>query len=99
MEKTTFLFVGALHPRKNISRLLLAFDNFKQSTKSSNKLLLLEQKNVVGIKNLTTLMKKMTFKKDVIFLQEEKKLKSSTTCMDQRLHYALFLILRDLGYQ
>lgn len=39
-----FLFVGALHPRKNISRLLQAFDAFKQKTKSSNKLLIVGNK-------------------------------------------------------
>ncbi|REK47103.1 MAG: glycosyltransferase family 1 protein [Bacteroidetes bacterium] len=35
-----FLFVGALHARKNISRLLTAFDIFKKHTGSSMKLIL-----------------------------------------------------------
>tara|TARA_B100001093_G_scaffold248933_2_gene238350 strand:- start:1653 stop:2777 length:1125 start_codon:yes stop_codon:yes gene_type:complete len=39
-----FLFVGALHPRKNISRLFQAFDTFKQKTKSANKLLIVGNK-------------------------------------------------------
>ena len=35
-----FLFVGALHPRKNIKRLLEAFDLFKTKTGSTTKLLI-----------------------------------------------------------
>ncbi|UOG76578.1 glycosyltransferase family 4 protein [Hymenobacter tibetensis] len=37
--KPYFLFVGALHPRKNLSNLLRAFDEFKQHTNSPAKLL------------------------------------------------------------
>jgi len=36
---TYFLFVGALHPRKNLVNLLKAFDDFKQQTGASAKLL------------------------------------------------------------
>jgi glycosyltransferase involved in cell wall biosynthesis len=39
-----FLFVGALHPRKNIKRMLQAFDIFKEETKSTNKLLIVGAK-------------------------------------------------------
>ena len=39
-----FLFVGALNPRKNIKRLLIAFDLFKTETKSKNKLLIVGAK-------------------------------------------------------
>lgn len=39
-EKPYFIFVGALHPRKNIDRLLLAFDSFKQKTQSDTQLLI-----------------------------------------------------------
>jgi glycosyltransferase involved in cell wall biosynthesis len=35
-----FIFVGALHPRKNIIRLLQAFERFKANTKSDTRLLL-----------------------------------------------------------
>lgn len=35
-----FLYLGAIHPRKNIARLLLAFDAFKQKSKAPIKLLL-----------------------------------------------------------
>ena len=39
-----FLYVGALHPRKNIERLLLAFDKFKGETSSLTKLVLVGRK-------------------------------------------------------
>ncbi len=35
-----FLFVGALHPRKNLMRLVQAFERFKQATNSTTKLLI-----------------------------------------------------------
>ena len=35
-----FLYLGSIHPRKNIPRLLQAFDQFKSKTKSTMKLLL-----------------------------------------------------------
>ncbi|MFT5822996.1 MAG: glycosyltransferase involved in cell wall biosynthesis [Crocinitomix sp.] len=35
-----FIFVGALHPRKNLGRLLAAFDAFKKRTNSENQLLI-----------------------------------------------------------
>jgi glycosyltransferase involved in cell wall biosynthesis len=61
-----FLFVGALHPRKNISRLFEAFDKFRNETSSEVKLV------IVGEKYYWTNEIKKTFlnlknKKDVIF--------------------------------
>lgn len=38
--KPYFFYAGAIHPRKNIPRLIRAFDGFKQKTKSPAKLLL-----------------------------------------------------------
>jgi glycosyltransferase involved in cell wall biosynthesis len=35
-----FVFVGALHPRKNVKRLLEAFNNFKSNTASTTRLLI-----------------------------------------------------------
>lgn len=61
-----FVFVGAIHPRKNIHRILEAFDNFKSSGKYSHKLLLVGKK-----KWWTSEMEKsfqgMKSKNDVIF--------------------------------
>jgi len=61
-----FLFVGALHPRKNIKRLLVAFDLFKTETKSKNKLL------IVGAKmwwnsELEEAFENLSHKEDVVF--------------------------------
>ena len=36
-----FLFVGAIHPRKNLKRLLLAFDSFKARVQSDHRLLII----------------------------------------------------------
>ena len=79
--KDYFLFVGALHPRKNIKRLLMAFDQFKSITKSGNKLL------IVGAKmwwndELESCFDQLTYKEEVIFtgrisLEELKALYSS----------------------
>ncbi len=39
-----FVFVGTMHPRKNIDNLLLAFDQFKKKTKSNVKIVLIGDK-------------------------------------------------------
>lgn len=61
-----FLFVGSLHPRKNISRLFEAFDLFKSDRKSNIKLV------IVGEKYYWTTAIKMTYinmkyKNEVVF--------------------------------
>lgn len=43
--KNYFIYVGSIHPRKNVSRLLQAFDQFKQQTSSDFKLLLVGRKS------------------------------------------------------
>jgi glycosyltransferase involved in cell wall biosynthesis len=65
-DKEYFVFVGALHPRKNISRLLLAFDKLKSEEKGETKLV------IVGEKYYWTKEIKMTYismkhKQDVVF--------------------------------
>ena len=42
--KPYFIYVGALHARKNIERMLLAFDQFKKTTKSDYKMLIVGEK-------------------------------------------------------
>jgi len=44
MGQPYFLFVGSLHPRKNLARLFAAFDLFKQRTDSKVKLLVVGEK-------------------------------------------------------
>lgn len=62
-----FLFVGMIHPRKNLVNLLLAFDEFKKSASSGMKLVVagdLLFKN----KTIKSTIQKMQFHKDVIFV-------------------------------
>ncbi len=65
-EKEYFIFVGSLHPRKNIARLFLAFDIFKRETKSDIKLVIVGGK-MFKTSDLTDVFNKMEFKDDVIF--------------------------------
>ncbi|HET6225139.1 MAG TPA: glycosyltransferase family 1 protein [Bacteroidia bacterium] len=61
-----FLFVGALHPRKNIARLFQAFDNFKNKKSNPMKLVIVGEKYywTAEIKQAYINMK---FKDDVVF--------------------------------
>ncbi len=61
-----FLYVGALHPRKNIDRLLQAFDDFKKSTKAETKLVLVGRK-AWGNQEMEAVYEAMTYKEDVVF--------------------------------
>ena len=61
-----FLFVGALHPRKNISRLLTAYDLFKVETQSKYKLLI-AGREMFGNEEMKRIWSTMKFKDDVIF--------------------------------
>jgi len=60
-----FLFMGSLHPRKNLARLFTAFDQFKQRDSSGTKLL------IVGMKkwwtgNIKEAFDNMTHQEDII---------------------------------
>ncbi len=65
-SKPYFLYVGSIHPRKNLERLLKAFDLFKQETKAEHKLLLT---GAIGWKIQETMKtyQTMKFKDDVLF--------------------------------
>ena len=43
-NKDYFLFIGAIHPRKNLGNILKAFDIFKEKTKSKTKFLVAGRK-------------------------------------------------------
>jgi len=64
--KDYFLYVSALHPRKNVKRLLQAFDKFKEANKSDIKLVLV---GPMYFKNneMEQVYKGMKFKDEVIF--------------------------------
>ncbi len=64
--KGYFVFVGSVHPRKNLKRLIIAFDNFKEKTNFEHKLI------IVGAKffknsDLFNVFEKLKFKNDIIF--------------------------------
>jgi glycosyltransferase involved in cell wall biosynthesis len=61
-----FLFVGSLHPRKNISRLFEAFDKFKSQNSNNVKLLIVGEKYYWTSQIKHTYLN-MKYKKDVIF--------------------------------
>ena len=64
--KAYFVFVGAMHPRKNTSRLLLAFDAFKKKSGSEMKMVMVGRK-AWGNAEMEQKFEGMTFKQDVIF--------------------------------
>ena len=61
-----FLFVGSLHPRKNIARLLLAFDKFKKAEPSTIKLVIVGEKMFMT-SEMEQAYSKMSFRNDVVF--------------------------------
>jgi glycosyltransferase involved in cell wall biosynthesis len=61
-----FIFVGTLHPRKNVAALLKAFDMFKKSSGSDIKLLIVGTKMFLN-KDMETAYYSMTYAHDVIF--------------------------------
>ncbi|MEM7370337.1 MAG: glycosyltransferase family 1 protein [Bacteroidota bacterium] len=61
-----FLFVGTIQPRKNLSRLLLAFDRFRQQTEEEVKLLIVGKKGW-QYRGIYETHANMRFREDVIF--------------------------------
>lgn len=64
--KNYFLFVGSLNPRKNISRLILAFDKFKSESSSDLKLLIAGSQGW-GQNELYNTVRELNCKDDIIF--------------------------------
>jgi glycosyltransferase involved in cell wall biosynthesis len=64
--KDYFLFVGALHPRKNISRLFKAFDKFKSKEQSDVKLVIVGEK-YYWTRDIKLAYINMKHKDDVVF--------------------------------
>ncbi len=65
--KPYFLFIGTIHPRKNLKHLLLAFDKLKLTTDNDTKLLVIGEKKW-WTKDLDKAYKSISCKEDVIFL-------------------------------
>jgi len=64
--KPYFVFIGALHPRKNLSRLFQAFDLFCRFSKSDYKLLIIGEK-MWWTKDIKSSYDRMTYKEQVVF--------------------------------
>ncbi len=64
--KKYFIFVGSIHPRKNITGLLRAFELFKQKSRSDYKLVLAGS-FFWGKKEINKILEGMQYKSDVIF--------------------------------
>ena len=64
--KPFFLFVGTLHPRKNLVNLFKAFDAFKTKSKVEIKLVIVGKK-MWWTNEIETAYNNMTFKNDVVF--------------------------------
>tara|TARA_B100000809_G_scaffold89784_1_gene88291 strand:- start:16562 stop:17647 length:1086 start_codon:yes stop_codon:yes gene_type:complete len=64
--KPFFLFVGTLHPRKNLVNLFKAFNEFKSQTKSDFKLLIVGRK-MWWTDEIETTFQNLEFKSDIIF--------------------------------
>lgn len=60
------IYVGSLHARKNIERMLLAFDVFKKQKSSEVKLVIVGEKIWKSL-NLDHLLDSLSYKKDIIF--------------------------------
>ena len=61
-----FVYVGAIHPRKNVNRLLEAFEEFRTSSEHPIKLMIVGQK-AWGNEEVENTFNNMEFKDDVIF--------------------------------
>ena len=61
-----FVFLGGLYPRKNIARLIQAFELFKKKNNSPHKLILIG-KHVFGTEQLLSQANASEFKNDIIF--------------------------------
>lgn len=65
-NKPYFVFVGSIHPRKNLANLFKAFDLFKNQQLSSIKLLIVGEKRW-WTEEMNLIFQNMFFKNDVVF--------------------------------
>jgi glycosyltransferase involved in cell wall biosynthesis len=62
-----FVFVGSLHPRKNVASLLLAYDDFRRRVADSNTKLVIVGNKMFHTSDIEEVFNKMQFSDDVIF--------------------------------
>ncbi|NNK80627.1 MAG: glycosyltransferase family 4 protein [Flavobacteriales bacterium] len=73
-----FVFIGSIHPRKNLARLIKAFDHFKQEKKLPHKLVVVGKKAFMN-DDLEVAYHKMKFQSEVLFtgrLEQETMIKT-----------------------
>ncbi len=89
--KPYFLFVGSIHPRKNVQTLLEAFDIYKKNTQSDTKLLIVGRK-AWNYKKIMDTYQNLTHKKEVLFIdhQELPELVNITASADVMVYPSLF---------
>jgi glycosyltransferase involved in cell wall biosynthesis len=68
-RKPYFIFVGAVHPRKNVLGLLKAFEQFKTSYSHAHQLVIVGRKAWMN-KELEDFYEKMQFKNEVIWIEK-----------------------------
>jgi glycosyltransferase involved in cell wall biosynthesis len=61
-----FIYIGVLVPRKNIARLLMAFEAFKETHPNPTKLLIVGEK-MFGTQDVDTIYKNHKYKTDILF--------------------------------
>lgn len=89
--KDYFLFVGLVHPRKNLARTIQAFNAFKSSTESPVKLLVVGSTKYMS-KDVSEQYKGSKYKKDILFAGRlpDSELKKVTASAMGQLYASLF---------
>jgi glycosyltransferase involved in cell wall biosynthesis len=67
-SKPYFLYAGSIHPRKNVARLLQAFDQFKQKHPDSSHLIALAGRKAWKTEDTMAVYEQMDHKESVVFL-------------------------------
>lgn len=68
-KQAYFIFIGAVHPRKNVLNLLKAFEEFKSKYNQSHQLLIIGRKAWLN-SELEAFYAQMTFREDVIWIEK-----------------------------
>ena len=62
-----FIFIGMLHPRKNVPLMMRAYDEYRKRSGLSEKLLIVGEKMFMD-KEINTVLKELQYRDDIIFL-------------------------------
>ncbi len=90
-EAPFFLFVSAVHPRKNLERILLAFDLFKKESGANHKLIV-AGRMAWQTGNIESIYRQLEFKDDVILVGHLKieEIEALTASADALCYCSLF---------